>query len=68
MHRTSQVALVEKNLIVNARDVRDAVLIPGLGKSPEVRNGNPFQYSCMENSMDSGAWWVTFQGVAKSRT
>ena len=58
MHRTSQVALVEKNRPVNAGDARDAILIPGLGRSPEVGNGNPFQYSCMENSMDRGAWWA----------
>ena len=41
MRRTSQVALVEKNLIVNARDARDAVLIPGFGKSPEVKKWQP---------------------------
>jgi len=68
MHRTSQVALVEKNLPVNAGDVRDAILIPGLGRAPEVGNGNPFQYSCMENSMDRGAWWAAVQGVTKSQT
>ena len=68
MHRTSRVALVEKNLPVNAGDVRDAILIPGLGRSPEVGNGTPVQYSCMENSMDRGAWWAAVQGVTKSRT
>ena len=40
MHRASQVALVEKNRPVNAGDARDAILIPGLGRSPEVGNGN----------------------------
>ena len=42
--------------------------IPGLGRSPGEGNGNPLQYSCLENSMDWGAWWVTVHGVAKSRT
>ena len=39
---------------------------PGLGRSPGERNGNPLQYSCLENSMDRGAWWA--HGVAKSQT
>ena len=43
-------------------------LIPGLGRSPGEGNGNPLQYSCLENSTDRGAWWVTVYGVAKSRT
>ena len=42
--------------------------IPGSGISPGGRNGNPLQYSCLENSMDRGAWWATVHGVAKSRT
>ena len=42
--------------------------IPGSGISPAGRNGNPLQYSCLENSMDRGAWWATVHGVAKSRT
>ena len=41
---------------------------PGLGRSPAGVNGNPFQYSCLENSMDKGAWWATVHGVAKSWT
>ena len=41
--------------------------IPGLGRSPGVEDGNPVQYSCLENSMDRGAWWVIVHGVAKSR-
>ena len=40
--------------------------IPGLGRSPGVENGNPLQYSCLENPMDRGAWWVTFHGVTNS--
>lgn len=48
--------------------VRDAGLIPELGKSPGVGDGNLFQYSCQENSMDIGACWATIQGAAKSWT
>ena len=55
-----------KNLPASAGDVRDLGLIPGLGRSPRGGNGYPLQYSCLENSMDRGAWWV--HGVAKSRT
>ena len=43
-------------------------LIPGSRRSPEEGNGNPLQYSCLENSMDRGAWWATPHGVTKSRT
>ena len=46
----------------------DPGLIPALGRSPGEGNGNPLQYSCLENSMDWGAWWATVHGVAKSRT
>ena len=42
--------------------------IPGSGRSPGEGNGNPLQYSCLENPMDGGAWWATVHGVAKSRT
>ena len=42
--------------------------IPGLGRSPGEGNGNPLQYSCLENSMEGGAWWATVHGVAKSRS
>ena len=47
---------VVKNPPTNVGDTRDADSIPGLGKSPGEENGNPFQYSCLENSMDGGAW------------
>ena len=57
-----------KNLPSNAVDLRDAGLIPGSGKSPEVGNGNPLQYSCLENPMDRGAWQATVHGVAQSWT
>ena len=43
-------------------------LIPGLGRSPEEENGNPFQYSCLENPKDRGAWEATVHWIAKSRT
>ena len=42
--------------------------IPGSERSPGEGNGNPPQYSCLENPMDRGAWWATVHGVAKSRT
>ena len=59
---------VVKNPPARARDARDAGLIPGSGRSPRIGNGNPLQYSCLENSIDSGAWWATVHGVAKSQT
>ena len=46
----------------------DPALIPGSGRSPGEENGNPLQYSCLENSMDCGAWWATVHGVTESRT
>ena len=52
----SQVALVVKNPAVNSGDTGVVDLIPGKGRSPEDRNGNPLQYSCLENPMDRGAW------------
>ena len=57
-----------KDLPANAGDVRDVGSIPGLGRSPGVGNGNPLQYSCLENSMDRGAWWITIHEVPKSQT
>ena len=49
-------------------DTRDRDLIPGLGRSPGVGNGNPFQYSCLENFMDRGVWEATVEGFTKSQT
>ena len=57
--------MMVKNLPANAGDMG---LIPGSGRSPGEVNGNPLQYSCLENSMDRGAWWATVQRVTKSRT
>ena len=47
-------------------DAGDLGLIPGLGRSPGEGNGNPLQYSCLENPMDRGAWWATVHRVART--
>ena len=57
-----------KNPPANAGDVRDLSLTPGLGRFPGEENDNPLQYSCLENSMNRGAWWAIILGVAKSWT
>ena len=57
--------VVVKNLPVNAGDLRDTGLIPGPGRSREG-NGNPLQYSFLENPMDRGAWQATVHRVAES--
>ena len=54
MERASQVALVVKACLPMQETVRDVGLIPGLGRSPREGQGNPFQYSCLENPMDRG--------------
>ena len=66
--KTSQVALVVKNPPVNAGDLRDASLIPGLGRSPGKGDDNQFQCSCLENPMDRGALQAMVHQVARSRT
>ena len=53
--QSKRLPLVVNNLPANAGDARDTGLIPGLGRSPGERNGNPLQYFCLENSMDRGA-------------
>ena len=52
----------------SAHNAGDPGSIPGPGRSPGEGNGNPLQYSCLENPMDGGAWWPTVHGVTKSRT
>ena len=53
---------------MSACNAGDLGSIPGSGRSPGEGNGNPLQYSCLENPMDGGAWWATVHGVAKSQT
>ena len=55
--------LVVKNLPANAGDARDAGSIPRSRRFPGERNGNPLQYSCLENPMDRGAYWAIVHGV-----
>ena len=57
-----------KNPPANAEDVRDVSSTPGLGRSPGGGHGIPLRYSCLENSMDKGAWWAIVRGVTKSQT
>ena len=64
---SSTVAPVVKNLPVNAGDVRDSGSIPESERSPGEGNGNPLQYSCLENSMDRGASKAIVRGVTQSR-
>ena len=54
--------------ICSCYNAGDPGSIPGSGRSPGEGNGNPLQYSCLENPMDGGAWQATVHGVAKSRT
>ena len=61
-------APVVKNPPASAGDDRDAGLIPGSGRSPGEGNGNPLQYSWLENPMERGAWWATVHGVTRSQT
>ena len=57
---------VVENPPTKAGDVRDPGSIPGLERCPGKGNGNPLQYSCLENSMDREAWWAIVHGVTKS--
>ena len=59
---------VDSEVKASACNAGDPGSIPGLGRSPGEGNGNPLQYSCLENLMDGGAWWATVHGVAKSQT
>ena len=64
----SQVELVVKNPPANVEDIKDMGSIIGSGRSPGGGNGNPLQYSFLENPMDRGAWQATVHGVTKSQT
>ena len=59
---------VVKNPPANAGTVGDLGLIPVLGRSPGIGNGNPLQYSCLDNPVDREAWGATIHGVAKKQT
>ena len=59
---------VVKNPLADSGDAEDTNSIPESGKSPGGKHGNPLQYSCLENSMDRGAWWARVHEVAKSWT
>ena len=61
-------ALVVKNPPASAGDAGDVDLIPGSERSFGEGNGNPLQYSCLENPIDRGAWRATVHGVAKNQT
>ena len=68
----SQVALVVKNLPASAGHIRDSSSIPGSGRSPGEGNGNPLQYSCLENYMDRRAWdhksqiWLSYWTISRA--
>ena len=66
--RASQVAPAVKNPSAYVGYIRDVGLIPGSGRSAGGGKDNPFQYSCLENPMDSGTWGATDHGVTKGRT
>jgi len=66
--RASQMALAVKNPPANAEDVSDMGSTPGSGRAPGGEHGNPLQYSCLENPMDRGAWWVIVHGITRSQT
>ena len=68
MFMASQGAPSVKNLPDNAGDIRDMGLIPGSGRSLGGGHGNVFQYSCLENLIDRGAWWATVHRVVNSWT
>ena len=58
--------MVAQMIKETACNVGDPGLIPGLGRSLRVGNGNPLQHACLENSMDRGAWWAIVHGIVKS--
>ena len=66
--KTIPQCISSKESAYNARDTGDMVSIPGSGRYPGEENGNPFQFSCLENDMDREAWWSTVHAVTKSWT
>ena len=60
--------LVAQTVKASAYNAGDLGSVPGSGRSPGKGNGNPLQYSCLENPMDGGAWWTAIHGITKSRT
>ena len=60
--------LVVKNPPANSEDIRDAGSLPASRRSPGGGHGNPLQYSCLENSVDRGAWQTMVHAVSKSQT
>ena len=68
IYGASQVALVIKHPPVNAGDIRDMGLIPGLRRSPGGEHGNPLQYSCLGNPMNRGVWQAAVYRVTQSQT
>ena len=64
----SQVALMVKNLLAHAGNIRDVSLTPGSERCLGGGHGNPLQYSCLENPMDRGVWQATVHRVTKSWT
>ena len=64
----AQLVQVVKNPPASIGDIGDTGSIPGLGRSPGRKHGNPLQYSCLENPRDRGAWWAPVYGVAQSQT
>ena len=63
-----QVSLVVKNLFANAEYIRDVGSVPELRRSSGGEHGHPLLYSCLENPMERGAWWVILHGVAELDT
>ena len=68
LEQASQVTLVEKNPPANEGEARDTGSILGSERSPGEGNGNPLQYSCLDNPIDRGTRWATVHGVVKSQT
>ena len=66
--RASQMVLVVNNPPANAGDKRHTGSVPGSGRSPGAGHGNPLQYSCLENPMDTGAWQATVHRVTENQT